>query len=106
MNTSFYQNIKINILSLVHLSKDAIHIYIGLFVLFMWALLFRKYLNSLKILIPVFLIAVAMELLDLRDDFNSFGYLRWGASFHDILNTLFWPFFIVLLFKLGLIKLK
>jgi hypothetical protein len=106
MNTSFYQNIKLNILSLFHLSKDATHIYIGLFVLLLWVLILRKPLNSFITLVPVLLIAIVMELLDLIDDFNSLGYLRWSSSFHDIVNTLFWPFFIVLLFKLGFIKSK
>ena len=106
MNTSSYQHFKIKILSLVPLSKDAIHIYIGLVALFTWALLFRKSLKSFKTLIPAILLAAVMELLDLRDDFNSIGHFRWEASLHDILNTLFWPFFIVLLFKLGLIKSK
>ena len=106
MDTSFYQNFKLDFLSLVHLSKDGVHIYLGLFVFFICVLLFRTSLNSLKVLVPVLLIAVIMESLDLMDDFHSLGYLRWGASFHDILNTLFWPFIIVLLVKLGLIKSK
>ena len=38
-------------------------------------------------------LAVAMtgELLDMRDDIASLGYWRWGASLHDIANTVFWP---------------
>ena len=106
MNTSFYQNIKLHFLSLVHLSKDAVHIYIGLIVFFIYVLIFRKSLNSLKGLIPVLLIAVAMELFDLKDDYYSLGYFRWGASLHDIINTLFWPFIIVIFFKLKLIRVK
>lgn len=106
MSTSFYQNFKLHFLSLVHLSKDAVHIYIGLFVFFIYILLFRKSLSSLKGLVPVLLLAIAMEVLDLRDDFHSLGHFRWGASFHDTINTLFWPFVIVLLFKLKLIKSK
>jgi len=106
MKTSLYQLIKIHVLSFFHLSKDASHIYIGLIIFFLYVFLFRKSFRSLKTLIPVLLLSVGMELLDLRDDFNSFGHFRWSASLHDILNTLFWPSFIVLFFKLGLIKSK
>ena len=104
MHTSLYQNVKLHILSFCHLSKDAAHIYIGLIVFLVYVLLFRKRLGSFKALVPVLLIAVGMELLDLRDDFNALGNLRWGASLHDILNTLFWPTVIVLLAKVRLIK--
>ena len=104
MNASFYQNFKLTILSLVHLSKDAVHIYIGLLVLFLWVLVSRKALRSFKVLVPVFLVAVVMELLDMRDNYHSFRAYRWSASFHDILNTSFWPVIIVLLFKFRLIK--
>jgi len=96
MNTSFYQLMKIHILSFFHLSKDAVHIHIGLLAFFLWVLIFRKPLGSLKALIPVLMIAAAMEVFDLRDDFNTFGRFRWGASLHDLINTLFWPVVIVL----------
>ena len=104
MTTSIYQNLKLHILSFCHLSKDAAHIYIGLLTLFIWVLLSRKPLGSLKSVIPVLMVAVTMEFLDLRDDLNSLGHMRWGASFHDIINTIFWPVVIVFIFKLGLIK--
>jgi len=106
MNTSFYQNIKLHFLSLVHLSKDAVHIYIGLIAFFIYVLIFKKSLNSLKSLAPVLIIASAMEVFDLWDDFRSLGHCRWEASLHDIINTLFWPFIIVILVKLKLIKTK
>ena len=104
MNTSIYQNIKLYFLSLVHLSKDAVHIYIGLIVFFIYIVLFKKSLSSLKSLVPVLIIAVAMETFDLWDDFHSLGHCRWLASFHDIINTMFWPFILVILVKLKLIK--
>ena len=104
MNTSQYQLLKIHILSVIHLSKDAIHVYLGLSIFFLWIILARKTIRSFKAVIPVLIAAVMMEALDLRDDYTSFGHLRWGASIHDLLNTAFWPFLIVLLSKLNLIK--
>ena len=104
MNTSIYQSIKLQIISFFNLSKDAAHIYIGLLAFFLWVVLSRKPLGSLKSLIPVLILAAVMEFFDLRDDLNSLGHMRWSASFHDIINTIFWPAVIVFIFKLGLIK--
>jgi hypothetical protein len=80
------------------------HIYIGLSALLLWVLFRRKPLGLWKNLIPVLIVAMLMEAFDLRDDFTSFGHFRWGASLHDILNTMFWPVLLVILFKFRLIK--
>lgn len=45
----------------------------------------------------VFILACAGEWVDRRDDMASFGYWRWQASAHDVLNTLFWPTVLTLL---------
>jgi hypothetical protein len=86
------------------LTKDAMHIYIGLSVLLLWVLFRRRSLGLLKNLIPVLIVAILMEGFDLRDDYASFGHFRWSASLHDILNTLFWPALLILLFRFRLIK--
>ena len=104
MNTSMYQLTKIHVLSFFNVSKDAMHIYIGLSTLLLWVIFTRKPLSSLKNLIPVLIAAILMEAFDLKDDFASFGHFRWGASLHDILNTLFWPVVIVILSKIHLIR--
>ena len=104
MNTSIYQLTKIHVLSFLNISKDAMHVYIGLSVLLLWVLFTRKPLRSLKNLIPVILAAMVMEVFDLRDDFSSFGRFRWDASLHDILNTMFWPVVIIFLSRFRLIK--
>jgi hypothetical protein len=104
MHTSTYQLLKIHVLSFFDLTKDAMHIYIGLSALLLWVLFTRKSLGLMKNLIPVLIVAILMEAFDLRDDFTSFGHFRWSASLHDILNTVFWPAVIVLLFKFRLIK--
>ena len=59
---------------------------------------------TVRSLAPVLLAAFTMEALDLRDDYQSFGYLRWSASVHDIVNTTFWPIMIVGLVRLGVVK--
>lgn len=91
------QAIKLNITSITGLSKDALHIYVGLATLLTVAVVLRKPLQSYIPWLAVLIVAVAGELVDMRDDLASFGYWRWRASLHDVLNTLFWPSVLLLL---------
>lgn len=104
VETSSYQLMKIHILNAVDLSKDAVHIYVGMAVFLIAIVIWQRGRISWLSLIPVIAIATVMEALDLHDDSRSFGYLRWGASAHDLLNTVFWPTVIILLAKLRLMK--
>ena len=90
METSFYQALKIQIMQYLPLTKDAIHVHLGLVVFFVTVLMIRQITSWLPLL-AVLLLSLLMEGIDLRDDFNSYGYLRWGASIHDIVNMMFWP---------------
>ncbi len=99
METSAYQNLKLVILDVLSLSKDAIHIHIGLLVFFLAIVLWRRGQHDILALLPVFLVAGGMEVLDLRDDLGSLGYMRWSASLHDLINTTFWPTLVVVLSK-------
>jgi len=99
MDTSPYQSLKITIVSLAELSKDAIHIHVGLivFITCMWLLRKRR---SLAIpCLAACLFAIGLEILDMRDDLMSVGYWRWKASLHDIANTSFWPIALFLFLK-------
>lgn len=101
MDTSTYQLAKIHIMNVLPLSKDAVHIYIGLLVFFCAIVIWKKGRIQPACLIPVLVVACGMEAFDLMDDWRSFGYFRWSASFHDIANTSFWPLLIA-----GLVKLR
>jgi hypothetical protein len=102
METSAVQSIKLTIVAVAGLSKDALHIYVGLAVFLIVAIVLRKPLRSIVPWIAVIAIAVAGEVLDMRDDLSSLGCWRWDASLHDILNTLFWPTILFLLAKFGI----
>lgn len=91
MPTSTVQTIKMAIVAFTGLEKDALHIYVGLGIFFAVAFLSRNSIKTFKPLLAVLIVAVLGELLDMRDDLASLGYWRWGASLHDIVNTLFWP---------------
>lgn len=101
---SEYQNAKMIILSILEISKDAIHIHIGLIVFFAAVVLWKKGAIDARCLVPVVIVASLMEMLDLRDDYRSVGRIRMAAvtaSIHDMLNTLFWPVVIVVLAWIG-----
>jgi hypothetical protein len=97
MDTSPLQSAKLAIISVVGLSKDALHVYVGLAVFFAAVLVLRRPLRSAWPWAAVLAVACLGELLDAIDDTRSFGYWRVGASMHDILNTLFWPTVLLLL---------
>ncbi|QFY42698.1 hypothetical protein F6R98_08720 [Candidatus Methylospira mobilis] len=91
MDISAFQLIKLEIVAVLGLSKDALHIHIGIAVFLVAAAVLRKPLGSFTPWLTVVAMTVAGEVLDMRDDIASLGYWRWRAGVHDILNTLFWP---------------
>lgn len=99
MDASTTQTTKLAIVSATGLSKDALHIYVGMAVYLTLIVLVRRFRPWIALL-AVLLIACAGEWVDRRDDIASLGYWRWQASVHDILNTLFWPTAITLLWAL------
>ena len=101
METSPYQQFKLIVLEMLSLSKDAIHMHVGLGVFVLAILLWRRGRVDVLALLPVFLVAGVMEALDLFDDMASLGYLRWSASVHDMVNTTFWPTFSAVMVMLG-----
>jgi len=103
MEPTAFQAVKAAILTFTELGRDALHVYIGLAILILSAWVLRKPLRSLFPWFLVLVIATGAELLDLRDDMATTGIPRWGASLHDIVNTLFWPTVILLLARRGLL---
>jgi hypothetical protein len=71
------------------LSKDALHIYVGLAV-FLLALT-RWRIGSLPPLLTVLAVALAGEVWDLVDNIRTQVPMQWAGHFKDLWNTLFWP---------------
>jgi hypothetical protein len=93
-----YQDLKIVLMQLFGLGKDALHIYVGLAVFLLTAILFRLPLRDWRPLAAVFLAAVAGELVDLFEWSNrATGALVWRNHWHDVWNTMFWPTVLFLL---------
>jgi hypothetical protein len=97
MALSTFQAIKWAIVTATGLERDALHIYVGLVVFFMVAIVFKKPLRSPLPWLAVLLVAIVGELFDLRDDLAIIGHWRWKDSLHDIINTQFWPAVLCLL---------
>jgi uncharacterized membrane protein YqgA involved in biofilm formation len=99
MALSTVQTAKLHLVALTGLSKDALHIYVGLAVWLIAAMLFRKSVKTLVPLLAVLAVAAIGEAFDAWDDFSSLGHWRVQASVHDVLNTMFWPTILCLLVR-------
>jgi hypothetical protein len=103
MEVTSFQTIKLIVISVTGLSRDALHIYTGLISMFLAALILRRPLRSIVPLVMVVLVALLGETVDMYDDIAFRGYWRWNAGLHDFLNTLFWPTLIFLLARYTMI---
>ncbi|WP_417696616.1 hypothetical protein [Pseudomonas sp.] len=104
MDASALQSLKLGIIAATGLTRDALHIYVGLALLIAASYITRKPLGSFSSWLVVLAGASLIELSDLMDDKASLGYLRWAASLHDIANTLFWPTVLVVIYRFRLIR--
>ncbi len=100
------QEAKLAIMSVFPLARDGFHIYIGFFVFLFTLLFLKKPLRSFTLLLPALLVAIVIEMGDLRDDLATFGYFRFGASAWDIMNTLVIPFSLVCLGRMSILLRK
>lgn len=88
---SNFQLAKLWLADLLGLSKDALHVYIGLALFLLVAAIFRLPLRDWRPLGAVFLAAVAGEIWDLVETVNARQTVHWYRNWHDIWNTMFWP---------------
>ncbi|HEY7809270.1 MAG TPA: hypothetical protein VIA98_02695 [Allosphingosinicella sp.] len=88
---SAFQVAKLELVGALGLAKDALHIYVGLGVFLLAAMLSRRPLKSLVPIGAVVLVALAGEAWDLFDTVEAGQRIRWDKSWHDLWNTIFWP---------------
>ena len=91
------QEAKLWVMDLVDLPKDALHIYVGLFVFLAAAALLKRPLGSRLPILAVLLVALAGEAWDVIDTINAGERVRWWWNWHDVWNTMFWPLVLFLL---------
>lgn len=88
---SIFQSAKIALLQVTHLSKDALHVYVGLTVMLSVAILLKRSLADWRPLAAVALASIAGELWDVIDTFDLGTRQKWSGNWKDICNTMFWP---------------
>lgn len=91
------QMMKLALMTATGLSKDALHIYAGLAVFFGVAAVARVSLASPRPWLSVALVAVVVEIADMRDNIVTGVPSQFAGHWHDVWNTLFWPTVIMLL---------
>jgi hypothetical protein len=91
METSAFQSFELAVMAATGLSKDALHVYVGLTVWLVTVATLRRSVGSLLPLGVVLAVAIVAEGRDVRDDIVTHGHWRIGASAHDVVNTMFWP---------------
>ena len=94
---SAFQDAKLWLVHTLGLSKDALHIYVGLIVFLFVAVVFRLKLSDWRPLAAVLLVAIAGEAWDIYDTERIGAPQVWAGNGHDIWNTLFWPAVLFLL---------
>ena len=98
---STIQMIKLFLVALTGLSKDALHVHVGLGTMLGAVMIFRLEFRSFLPWVVVLVAAVCGEMLDMFDNLSSLGHWQWGMSVHDMANTLFWPTILLLLARSG-----
>lgn len=94
---SMFQTVKTQLVPMLDLAKDALHVHVGLIIFFAAAALFRWPIRGPRPLLAVLLAALAGEAWDLIDTFGSGGEPVYARNWKDIWNTMLWPTAIFLL---------
>ena len=94
---SALQQAKIWLMHLAGLPKDALHIYVGLFVFLAAAALLKRPLGSRAPILAVLFVALAGEAWAVIDTVNAREPVHWWRNWHDVWNTLLWPAILFLL---------
>ena len=88
---SDYQAAKVWLAEAVGLSKDAMHMSIGLLVFLLAIAIFRARPRDAKPLLAVIVVALLGEAWDHYDAWNTGQRLRWDLAWHDLWVTCLWP---------------
>jgi hypothetical protein len=97
---SEYQLLKRQILEVLPVSKDAVHMYIGIACLLVSIFAFRLPPAAWRSLLLGLLVSLVMEALDLRDNVRYPATVRAVEAVHNLVNTNLAPFLLVLTMRL------
>ena len=96
MDPSTVQAAKQAAVEALGVSRDALHVYVGLSVFILTALILRQPLRAWWPWLAAVAVAVTGEGIDAFDDIRAMGRWRWIESVHDVVNTIFWPTIVML----------
>ena len=91
-----YNALKTQLSELLSITKDALHIHIGLAIFLGAALIFRRSLASWLPWLALLAFEFANELMDIFHFHGGAIGFEVGDSLKDILNTMFWPTVVLL----------
>ena len=92
-----FQQVKLALVELMGLPRDALHIYVGLAVFLAAAALLRRPLGGWVPIAAVLAAALAGEAWDLIETRAAGARIHWDRNWHDVWNTCFWPAILFLL---------
>lgn len=94
---SGFQQVKVALVQLLGLPKDALHIYVGLAIFLVSAAVLRRPLGSWLPIAAVAAAALAGEAWDLIETRAAGVRPHYDRNWHDVWNTCFWPAVLFLL---------
>jgi hypothetical protein len=91
-----YNALKIQLSELLGISKDALHIHLGLSIYLIVMLVFRRQLTSWVPWLALLAFEIVNEVMDIFHVHEGVMAFELGDSPKDILNTMFWPTVVLL----------
>ena len=91
-----YNALKTEISQALGITKDALHIHLGLAIFLGVAFIFRRPLTSLIPWLALLAFELVNELMDMFHLHNGTIGFEIGDSVKDVLNTMFWPTIVLL----------
>jgi len=96
--------LKQDIVGLTGLTRDALHVHIGLGLMLAAAALLKGR-HVLRAWLFVLTAELLNEATELSGAFPDPSEGDWSGSLHDIANTMFWPTLVLVAVRLGLVRL-
>jgi len=88
---SLFLDLKSVLSSTLHLSRDALHVHIGLIIFLVIASFLRGHRRFQIAFLGLFLLCLAGEMVDVLTAWNNTRGPSWLGGAKDIVNTMFWP---------------
>ncbi|MCU0728941.1 MAG: hypothetical protein MUF41_02390 [Sphingopyxis sp.] len=86
-----FQLLKIALMDMTGLAKDALHVHIGLGIFVAVRLLWRRRYGWLLAWVAALAAALGGEWFDLRSQYGNGPFTPDTAHWHDVWNTMLWP---------------